>query len=522
MADGWNRRRSETVTGYTAVLATDVAAAADSRTSWLTPAITTAAAFALMAIALWVVRIDPLLLLAITTLIGVGLAFSAWENLIAFMLVVGFFAGSIRFLYGNWTAYAIPDGLVALVLVRWVTGRIMRGQSLIPAGMPVALPFGILVAYALLEFANPEAPALRTVFGIRSLLMYTLLLFAGYDGYEHPRQIERLSVVVIVMGVLTGVYGIWQWQQGIDSLQAYGGGYSLFVNDTYWTSPEGEKVFRAPSTFVISTMFAGNMAIIALLAIAAIVSPVSSRVWKVFCLVGIPVMGGGIAASGSRLGPAYLAMGLLIMLGMFGKFRVMLSLMVGLPVSLWLTNEIGMMANAPRFALMLDPSTFLWKWFDPFVAGVLEGLKQPLGQGLGYVVGLPHLLLEASFVDDLASDSVVDSGYGAVGAELGLPGLLIFIWFVVRLSFSAVRGWRRLPSPSRDLFFGPAVWAAAFLPGLFILSPYAAAPSGMYHWIFFGMLLRAPLIEGAADGRIGPTSDLARATVTSRVPRSES
>jgi hypothetical protein len=150
---------------------------------------------------------------------------------------------------------------------------------------------------------------------------------------------------------------------------------------------------------------------------------------------------------------------------------------------------VGSVASQ-RFATILDPEAFFWKWFQPLVRGVEIALAHPMGMGLGYTAGVPQFVADPLFRDLPTTN--VDSGYGAAAAEMGLVGLLVFVYFAVEVGLRGVRAWRKLsPGPVKDLLLGPALMAGTYPVVSVIAQPQAALPSAIYFWLLIGMLIRA-------------------------------
>lgn len=455
--------------------------------------------FAVYAVAVFFLQLDSTLLLAGTVWVGMCLAIVSWDSLVGMTLAAGFLAGVFRYGYGTWSAYAIPEALVALLLVRWATG-LLEPQSAPLSGTATGRAYILLAVYCVLQLLNPEAPLLRSLFGLRAWLMYTALLFVGYSSFRSVQQLESLCRTLILLAAATAAYGVWQWPQGPEALAGVGGWYGSRAATMLWISADKGGVFRAPSTFVTSTTFAQNMAMVLVLALGSAISARSSTTWRVLCVASMALMAAGIAVSGSRAGPAYLFVALLVMLTLIPRLRTVIAITLMVGLSLWLIDQITQGVVIERFATLLTPDIFFWKWAAPLVTGVLDGIHYPLGRGLGFVIGLPQLVVGQKF-EGLATGAIIDSGWGMVAAELGLPGLALFLWFATATGLGAIRAWRGLPDDgTRELFLGPTIWAAAFPLLSPLIGPHASAPISIFQWLLVGMLLRAGTVH-AGNGR---------------------
>jgi hypothetical protein len=163
-----------------------------------------------------------------------------------------------------------------------------------------------------------------------------------------------------------------------------------------------------------------------------------------------------------------------------------------------LGNSLTMGRFVDRYATLFDPNTYLWKWLIPLLGSI--AIQEPFGRGLGYAVGVPSLVGGGSWTD--FPINTVDSGYGAVAQELGLPGLAIFTWFAISIGIHAAKAWRALPPGlARDTFLGPAVYGIAFPVWTLLAAPHASLPSSSYTWLLIGMLLKAGMMSREAAAR---------------------
>lgn len=443
----------------------------------------------------------PLPTLLVVLTLGVVTLGLEWEALVALMLGTMFFLGPLKLGFGGWIAYAVPDALGALVLLRWMAQELANGGRALRRH-PLTVPMFVLGCYLVLELANPTAPLLRSLFGLRSWLMYTALIFVGYAGFRTDDQVERVYRVLWLLGVITGAYGIWQWYGGPNAVRALGGAYAIYAEGhgtVPWEMTAEGPVFRAVSTFMSATMFANNMAFVALTSISLVLCRRSGTLAKVVYLGGVCVMLGAIATTGSRLGLVYLMGSGLVIAWLFKTPRILLGLAPLALVGIEIGRAVTLGSMGKRFSSVLEPDTFFWKWFEPFYGGVMIGTESPIGRGIGYTAGVPQYA-DAAVLREIsgALQNTIDSGYGAVAAELGVVGLPIFVWFVVVMALATLRAWRAIPVPSRSLFIAPTIWGMTFPLYLFLGGWHAALPSSAYFWLLIGMLLRAGHMAGDA------------------------
>jgi hypothetical protein len=362
------------------------------------------------------------------------------------------------------------------------------------------VPIFLLAAFCVLELFNPEAPFIRSLLGLRSWVLYLCFYFVGLYTLRSVRQLERLYALLLVLGVLTGAYGIYQWQAGPELFASWSDYYGRYARLT-WSAQSG-LVFRAFSTFVLPGVFAGSMALVMLLAFSLVASKRYPARVRLVAAAAFIVMGAGIAVSGSRGPVAMLILAGLVALalsrGLWRKMTVVFkgSLMVVSAAAL-VVFLIGPVVSE-RFNTIFDPQAFFWKWVGPFSYGISLAQQHPFGLGLGFTAGVP-LFISSPVIRGLPTENV-DSGYGSAAAELGILGLGLFAYFALRVGIEGVRTWKRLPPGRlRDLLLAPTLYAATYPMVSFVFQPQATLPSSIYFWLLIGMLMKAPALQRQLD-----------------------
>jgi putative inorganic carbon (HCO3(-)) transporter len=421
------------------------------------------------------------------------------DFLVLLLLVVAFFLAPLKLLGTSWFSYLGADGLALLVLFV-VFGERLAGRKPLLAASPLSVPLILLAAFCLLELANPEAPFLRSVIGIRSWLLYLAFYFVGLYTFRSVAQIERLYALLLALGFLATAYGIYQWRAGPASFANWSESYGRYAQLTW--SARGGVVFRAFSIFVNPGAFGGNMVLLMFLAFGVAASSNVGIRWRIAGAITFIAMGAGIAVSGSRGPVVYLMLAAAVALALVPGARPRIATllkalgMAGL-AAVFAVFLIGTVIGE-RFATIFDPQAFLWKWFGPLSYGIGIAQEHPFGMGLGYTAGVPQFINNPAF-QGLPTRNV-DSGYGSAAAELGLVGLVVFTYFALKVGIEGVRTWKRMPPGRlRDLLLGPALIAATYPIVSLIGQPQATLPSSIYCWLLIGMLMKAPEIQRALD-----------------------
>jgi hypothetical protein len=462
-------------------------------------------------------------MLTLVLFVLAGLAWYGSQFVLIALLVVGFFAGWLKLRFSSWIGYALPDTLCILLLAHAFYRRIKIGLPLPRSGLTIGIL--VLTGYCLLEFLNPEAPLLRSLAGFRSWMLYTWLVFAGYEMLQSGRQLQQIYVTLLALSALTGLYGVYQWHAGPSALLGQNATLDYLAERWAWGGgTEGQtRVFRAFSTFVMPASFGTNMALGLLIAVIVLTAKGISLRVRFLALAAMPVMAAGLAASGSRgplvilvLGLAVIAVlrkgksaGLVLVLAAFAACGAM-----GLT-----TRSIGL-----RYATLLNVPYVNGRWMKPLQYGLAIAARHPFGMGMGYAAGMPVL------GSTLSGDSVspnhystgsilhgiqttdIDSGVGIAAAELGFFGLLIFVFLLIQTAACPLRCWRRIPDGQlKDLLLAPVTFSIVFAMTAVVSPMNASLPHSIYFWLLIGMVFKATSLRPAqAPTRPDPGQAAAR------------
>lgn len=421
------------------------------------------------------------------------------DLLVMLLLSVGFFLGPIKLLGASWLGYLTADGLALLVLFVVFAERVASRKPLFVAS-PLSVPLILLAALCVLEVANPEAPFIRSLMGLRSWVLYLGFYFVGLYAVRSVKQLERLYAVLLTLGLLTAVYGVYQWNAGPQSFASWSDEYGRYARFT-WSAGSG-VVFRAFSTFVLPNTFGANMALLMLLAFSVATCPSTRALWRGVAAATFVVMGAGIGVSGSRGPVAQLLLaatvGVAFIPGVRGRARAGFLAVVMIAVA---TVGVGFVVGpviGERFSTLFDPQTFFWKWFGPLTNGIQIAQEHPFGLGLGYTAGVPQFISDPT-IRELPTANI-DSGYGSAAAELGFIGLALFMYFAVKVGVESFRAWKSLPnSRLRYLLLGPALLGATYPILSVVAQPQATLPSSIYSWLLIGILMKTRTPQRALD-----------------------
>jgi O-antigen ligase/Tfp pilus assembly protein PilF len=327
--------------------------------------------------------------------------------------------------------------LVIIGLVFWGFNVLKKEEFKIisnPLNLPI-LSFIIVCAFSLLWSDSPFVSLKELSLFLSGPLLYFIIV----NNIFNERQINRIIGAVIIVGSLFGVYGIFQYN-GIDLpfwIGNYGRGkvFGLFGNAGYFAEYLILPLPIAISLFLVS----------------------KNKIIKILLFIGILAMGSTIALTFTRT--PYLALGIsfAFMLLLFiisqgknffkenKKIFIVILIAVVLIISLFVIptplSEKGTVISkikerASVAQLGSDFSTgrriAIWKYTTLMIKDHLW-----LGAGIG-TFKYNTLKYQAKFLDQGENRFLYPYGiaekahneYLQIWAELGIVGLLIFIWII--------------------------------------------------------------------------------------------
>ena len=114
-------------------------------------------------------------------------------------------------------------------------------------------------------------------------------------------------------------------------------------------------------------------------------------------------------------------------------------------------------------------------------------IENPLGSGLGLsTVGARHFVS----IDQM---QIVESYFGILAIETGVPGLLAGLFVIVTIMITVYRLWRRLgKSPAAIVWYGLAAYVLVTIAVLPVSTALDHSPTNLYFWFTVGVLAKLP------------------------------
>jgi hypothetical protein len=382
---------------------------------------------------------------------------AVWAG-VATTMSIGYGYGILRGNIQQATSHFIYDaaaiGLYLAMLTRSLSPLVkFRLRPLMPW-------FLCLTVWPILLFFVPSQDLMVQLVGLRGNIFFLPFLLIGAmmgsgDYRQFARALAVLNIVVLLFAVAEVTLGVERFYAAADPVNL-----TIFrSNDVVYG---GAGHYRIPATFVSSASYATNMVASLPLLIGGLVQEERQSRWRYVLACAIGVAAAGVFLSGSRS-----AVAPLLILGIFGAWQrgtrsVPRSVWIGL--ILVVAAVVAVTPRMQRFVTLEDTD---------YVARRIQGsinqsfitlaIDYPMGNGLGGGgTSLPYFLQ-----DRLTSPVVLENEYARIMAEQGLPGLMLWLAFMIWL---AARPGARRSSPW---------YKGKSLARLFCLFSFATAPLGL-------------------------------------------
>jgi len=404
-------------------------------------------------------------------------------------IVAGTFQGYLKDRIAGPLPYALAELLFIGAFVVWFGGLAIRRT---PIRGPGIVPVAVLVAVIvpILYLIHPGAPLTVALAGLRAWAEFPIACLMALTVIRSKGQVRAYIGLILILCVITAIYGIYQYWTGPDVLVRAGGlalerhGSSVF----YRTA--GETDFRAFSTFTFPAPFANMMVFGILLGMGIVLSDVWSRRVRMLIALLLPLFFLGITVSGTRAALVILLLGLAVI----GWYRGLgVRVLVVLPLLLLAVYAGALLTQGKSFARwqsLLLQEGLLWTYvWAPITIAARTLAQFPFGMGLGRSgVGVPYLIVR-SFPSGYFRGSDGDIGRAAV--EMGIFGVILLLIIIVALLPHAASAIKRLRgTQAQDLGLG--IGAVVIATGALVLigSPLSSVPHATMWWFLLGALLK--------------------------------
>jgi len=463
--------------------------------------------------------------LVIGGMVFVGLAavvaiLNDWRRGVYLLLTWIVLEDLVRKYLGNNMAIFFGKDVIALVvyLSFFISKRAGRAKIFKP---PFLLPLMLFLWYGVLQVLNPNSTSIfYGILGMKIDFLYVPLLFVGYGFIESDEDLRQffaynsvLVLIVVGLGITQSVLGHTFLNPAV--LQSD----IRDLSTTYRISPiTGAIAYRPTSVFVSAGRLQNFLLISWLVALGfGGYLLLRSRKNRLLAFLTVGVVGIGSIMSASRSVFLYTASSVLVVVVAFlwgspwrqgearRTVRAIMRGVVFAAVALFLMMTFLPEQTASRFAIYNEtlspdsPASELvhrardYPWRNFMLAFQHE--HWPLGYGIGTCsLGIQYV---ARILHAPPMNIGVESGYGQLVVEMGVPGLLLWLLLSVSVSISA---WKVVVKLKGTPWFpiGFVIFWYAFL----LLIPitfygfvaYQDFIMNAYLWILLGILFRLPTL----------------------------
>ncbi len=410
-------------------------------------------------------------------------------------IVFGTFQGYLKDRIAGGLPYALADGMFLLAVLAWLGTIAVRNAPLRGPGATVSIIVTIIVV-PIVYFLFPGATLLVRMAGLRSWILFPMAALIAMSAIRTVGQVRAYIGLLMILCVITALYGIRQYFAGPEVLLDIGELAQLRHGSTLrYVLGSGRLGFRAFSTFTFPGPFAAMMVFGILLAAGTVTSKLEKPKTRWMYGFLIPLFFIGLTVSGTRAALIILALGLVTL---FWYRRLTLVQMLLVPfgiIAVHLTTVFAAGQLLDRFRTLLVEEGLFWLYVSAPIKTALEYLAEhPFGIGLGRTgIGVPFAITQRMPTDYFV---FTDGDVGRAAVEMGLLGLVIILLIVVVVVLYAPPALRTLRGSSADataLGIGPLLIASAV--GISIGSPLSSIPHGLIWWFLFGALMKLAMMR---------------------------
>ncbi len=414
-------------------------------------------------------------------------------------ICIGFIHGWLKVTFNHPATTFLFDGLLGIALALVYFKKRARGAPFFlntPVGKALLAFYFLCFVYL---FVPGGPPLLVGIAAMRGWCFASLMYCLGYHLTESVTQIKGYFYVLVLLGVLTAIYGIRQSPQEIQQRSVQDAHFAERYKGIYYATSSGRLELRRFSTFVSSGVFGGVMAFVSIFAISLFTDRKEGKTERTLLMLAILPLSYGLVLSGARSALIMLAAGF----ATIAWYRRRLQTLIVLPAVLVLALSYGVEKTSggatERYETLLQRETIFMRMLIPTVIGWRSMEENPIGHGLGKSgYSVPFFLAgRTGYTDYLAADGDL----GCLMIEMGILGLILFgriLWAATRTVYESLLKLRDSPVSTVALASAACIVIAIMI--FPIGSPFLGIPTGALTWFFLGTLQK--LAQGEVAGTV--------------------
>ncbi|GEM_PF-3924086 len=359
------------------------------------------------------------------------------------------------------------------------------------------VPFLAFAAVYVMEVFNPALPNILVgLVGVRTTLLFFLLMPVGYWYFESRQRVLDFFWFMVWLSIPVALFGLLQYWLGPAWLVSLSPGFNRAIVFAIGEERGSSTLvyFRTLSTFVHTGGFGQYLGFQMLIVVAVWCAPsMRRRRWLlagVFVLLCLALLTTGSRGS---LVSFVVAAGLLFALQR--RLTRIVPILLLVPVLLFGSVYAIGPEFVDRFETILDLD-YVTRRNAPLFFGFLQEAMQGsdwAGMGAGYAsVAARHVGPTPLNV------GVMENGLAKMRWEAGLPGMVLYLVFILALMRESLRASAGVADPDlRWLVAACGLFIFTCLLTVTLGTPFDASPSNTYIWFFAGFLARAPQLSNA-------------------------
>lgn len=403
-------------------------------------------------------------------------------------VVVGFFHGWLKLRYrSSLTTFAF-DALMSWAVIACIM-TLPRGVPFFPRLPITRAIFAFYVVVAAWAFLPSDLPILVRLASFRGWCFPPLIFGLGFHLTRSVEQVKGFFLVLIVLGVVTGAYGIRQSPEEIQRMMREDEHVALLRAGSGYATASGKGAIRRFSTFVSAGVFGGVMAFVSSIALVLVADSRTKQTQRILLAGALVVMCYAIVLSGSR-SPA---VNMLLTVGLLSIARrnLLVPILVaaaGYLVLGW-AGELTSGAALDRYASLVDKEVVGSRYMIPLIAAYFRLDETLLGTGLGTSSYSVPMFLAGGV--PRGSFRGAEGDLNCLAVEMGIVGIFFFariLWEICRSTYFVI-------TDSKDKPHGVIALAAATAVAPTVLNfpvgaPFLGIPTGALTWFFIGCMIK--------------------------------
>jgi putative inorganic carbon (HCO3(-)) transporter len=365
---------------------------------------------------------------------------------------------------------AIIEITCGIAIVAFLAKKIIEGRA---PSTPLNLPLAAFVLFCAFSVAGSDSfnTSLRNFFG--RIIQDVLLFFAVVEGINTRQKIKNILFILLASAILTSVCGITQHFTRRDFLRGRTMPFKKRINAPFYT-PNDLGAYLVPIIVIAlalnftrfkNKVIAYALKLVPIVLLAALIMTFSRGAWVSF-ICGIIFMS-SIALLLKRRDTLLLL------------FLLALVIVISVP----LRKDIPL----TKIFDLTDAGSIDRKGLWTIAWNMIKA-KPIFGQGIGAFM---HNFRKYNTIGYIHGVSYAHNCYLQLAAEIGIVGLLAFLWIIIRLFRVSLKKILEAPNGIDYLLLGFISGLAAFLIHSSVETNFYSGDIGTLFWLLLGLCISA-------------------------------